>query len=57
MADEAEQDSCPVDNIRETTVELRKRLEDLQAALRDGTGSAVQSSSEFCQQFCTVSYI
>ncbi|XP_037542024.1 zinc finger protein 292 [Nematolebias whitei] len=55
MADEeAEQDSCPVDSIRETTVELRKRLEDLQAALRDGTGSAVQSSSEYCQQFCTL---
>lgn len=56
MADEeAEQDSCPVDNVRETTVELKNRLEELQAALRDGPGPAEQSSSEFCQQFCTVS--
>ncbi|XP_017295143.1 zinc finger protein 292-like [Kryptolebias marmoratus] len=50
--DEAEQDPGPVDSIRETTGQFRKRLEELQAVLRDGIGSAVQSSSVYCQQFC-----
>lgn len=57
MADEeAELDLSLVDNISKTIGELKKLLERLHELLiRESAKSTVQSSSDYCQEFCRVS--
>lgn len=57
MADEeAEQDRSTADGMTETIGELRQRLGKVEELLAGGsTESPVQSSSEYCQEFCRVS--
>ncbi|XP_012713577.2 zinc finger protein 292b [Fundulus heteroclitus] len=54
MADEeAEQDRSLMDGISKTIGEVRTLLEGLHEVLiRESTGSPVQSSSKYCQEFC-----
>lgn len=57
MADEeAEQERSPETGITETIEELRQRLQDLHEELiAKSNDCPIQSSSEFCQEFCRVS--
>lgn len=60
MADEeAEQDrGGPGSDAAGTVAELRRRLQQLQAAAARSFGDApVQSSAEYCQEFCRVSFL
>ncbi|XP_029902976.1 zinc finger protein 292b [Myripristis murdjan] len=54
MADEeAEQDRSSESGVAATVGALRRRLQDLQEVLvRDSSGSPVQPSSQYCQEFC-----
>uniref|UniRef100_A0A3B5L7W6 C2H2-type domain-containing protein n=1 Tax=Xiphophorus couchianus TaxID=32473 RepID=A0A3B5L7W6_9TELE len=54
MADEeAEQDRGLVDNISKTIGEVRNLLEGLhEVVIRESANSPVQSSSDYCQEFC-----
>uniref|UniRef100_A0A667ZGI5 Uncharacterized protein n=1 Tax=Myripristis murdjan TaxID=586833 RepID=A0A667ZGI5_9TELE len=56
MADEeAEQDRSSESGVAATVGALRRRLQDLQEVLvRDSSGSPVQPSSQYCQEFCRV---
>lgn len=57
MADEeAEQDRGLVDSISKTIGEVRNLLEGLhEVVIRESANSPVQSSSDYCQEFCRVS--
>ena len=56
MADEeAEQDCSGQSGCSAVIEELRERLQELSAALKDSVDSPVQSATLYCQAFCQVS--